>query len=224
MKQAVSSPLDLRRNLTSHDYPKKDMARQKLSPELKKAISTLSDKEKDKLLYRFVAKESLLAEQLTFRLLEQEATTEERRDIAEEKIIEQLEEIKEYRFSPKLLAWAIRACSGITTRHVRVTKDKYGEVSLSLFFLTEALERFGTQLLPFSSGQKTQSLYDYLVKRTLKVFTLLSKLHPETHLDFRPRMEQLGQLMEANTHLIRTATIHHLDLNWLLEGEWPDTL
>ena len=47
------------------------MARVKLTDDLKKAISGLSHKEKDKLLFRLIAKEPILAEQLVFKLLEE---------------------------------------------------------------------------------------------------------------------------------------------------------
>ena len=46
------------------------MARIKLSPDFKKAITALSHKEKDKLLFRLLPKEEMLVAQLEFQLLE----------------------------------------------------------------------------------------------------------------------------------------------------------
>ncbi len=46
------------------------MPRQKLPDELKAAISKMPDKEKDKLLFRLIAKEEALVNRLTFELLE----------------------------------------------------------------------------------------------------------------------------------------------------------
>jgi hypothetical protein len=48
----------------------KYMPRQKLPDELKAAISKMPDKEKDKLLFRLIAKEEALINRLTFELLE----------------------------------------------------------------------------------------------------------------------------------------------------------
>ena len=53
------------------------MARVKLTDDFKKAISMLPGKEKDKLLFRLLAKEEILVEQLTFQLLESNLSVEE---------------------------------------------------------------------------------------------------------------------------------------------------
>ncbi|MEL6674817.1 MAG: hypothetical protein AAFR61_21595 [Bacteroidota bacterium] len=196
------------------------MARQKLSPELKKAISELPEKEKDKLLFRFVAKESILFEQLTFELLEFGETRTERREEVAEEVPEILERIQAWRFSPKLLSWGMRKASGRITRHVRVTKDKYGEVSLNILMLRKSLELYGEECATFPD-YRTRPAYEYMVKRVLKIGKLLEKLHEDTMLDFRDDLAYLGEEMIRWPDLVQTAEYLGLDIVSLEGGDWP---
>ena len=113
------------------------MPRVKLTPELKKAISFLPDKEKDKLLFRLISLRPDLAEQLTFKLLEGGETTVERREDVRIYIERYLLSQVHIYYSPGYLLMEIRYLSGRINDHVKTTRDKYGEVDLNLFMLNK---------------------------------------------------------------------------------------
>src|SRR5438045_2886994 len=109
-----------------------------LSPQLKKAIKELSDTEKDKLLLRLLPKNPDLCNRLEYELVENSETQEERRD----KLAEEIKaKMNEEAYSPGFIMMDMRYLSGDITRHVKTTKDKYGEVSLALLMLRECLEK-----------------------------------------------------------------------------------
>lgn len=197
------------------------MPRVKLSAELKEALSDLSHKEKDKLLFRLLPANSKLVDRLIFDLLELGETQESRREEMEAVIEQELREASNYFYSPGILLLTLRELSGKITRHVQATKDKYGEVSLNLLMLVRSLELNGNKVAAVSH-RKARTFTDYTVKRTLKLLKLIAKMHPDMHLDFQEDLEQLGKYFGANDHLMRTSIHHGLDVNWLLNGEVPE--
>lgn len=168
------------------------MPRVTLSPEIKIAITAMTPKDKDKLLLRLVAKDDKLVEQLEFKLLEGSATTEERRDRISELIQSNLQEYQGKRFYPGGLTRALRKTSGQITRHVQVTKDKYGEISLNLELLLTAFRVFGHQL-PTIRSRKTDSLYQYIVKKAQRILTLIERMHEDYQLDFEENLEKMRE-------------------------------
>ena len=203
------------------------MPRIKLAPELKKAISGLSHKEKDKLLFRLIAKDSLLVRKLTFELLESEAgiTKEDKRATIEEALLDLLN--KEDFYSPGYLLSDLRHISGEITRHVRTTKDKYGDIYLNFVMLNTAFRLHGDRIRTFTSQKtksvkETRSFNDYVVKRALRLLKQLAKLHEDHILDFEGPMKELGGHIGDQPMTMKAAIFHGLDVNWLLRGEVPN--
>ena len=152
------------------------MPRRTLSPDLKKAISALSIREKDKLIFRLLPRDDKLVERLEYELLEEAATQEERRKEVATFIENSLAELHNERYlGPGFILYTMRAASGRISRHLFVTKDKYGEIALNLQLLIQVLRQFGRQLPEFRSS-KARNLTIYLIKRTIKVLNLLEKL------------------------------------------------
>lgn len=180
------------------------MPRRSLSKELKEAISLLPQKEKDKLLFRLIPKDAVLTEQLIFRLLEDAATTESRRAEVARAITDEYEELETYRFSPGFLKMSMRSLSGQITRHVRVTRDKYGEVELNLQLLNDALEQFQERLSEFPE-RRTFKLYTYIIRRAGKINTLLDKMHEDYRLDFEDELRRLHRFIEELPDLQKMA-------------------
>ena len=166
------------------------MPRVKLSPEIKIAITAMSAKEKDKLLLRLVAKDDKLVEQLEFKLIEAEATREERRYRVSELIEGNLLDFQQRRFYPGVLTRTLRKTSARITRHVQVTKDKYGEIQLNLELVNRCLELFAKKL-PTIPSRKVDSLYTYLIKKAMRIDTLLERLHEDYRLDFEDEIARL---------------------------------
>ena len=194
------------------------MARVKLTEDLKKAISGLSHKEKDKLLFRLIAKEPILAEQLVFKLLEEGVSAEDRRaDLAKE-INQYLIDYQKYYYSPGYLLLDLRSISGKITQHVKTTKDKYGEVVLNFLMLNKALELFGKKIGQVRPN-RSRTLNKYVINRAIKLLGLLRKIHVDYRLDFSDSMIALGKHIQSIDAMKRMADDFELDLELLLSGE-----
>ncbi|MFN3589019.1 MAG: hypothetical protein ACK4UP_06520 [Spirosomataceae bacterium] len=157
----------------------------KIAKELQKAILELPEKEKDKLLLRLIAKNDLLVEQLTFQLLEDESDIERRRRIVKDLIINTI--VKSYGSSLGWLIIDIRTCSGAITRHVKVTKDKYGEIELTLFLLERVLVENGEVFQTYS--RKLDKLMPYFLKKVESIVKKIKGFPEDYHLDFAPSLE-----------------------------------
>ncbi len=192
------------------------MARTKLSDELKEAISLLSNKEKDKLLFRLIAKDSALVEKLTFELLEDAASKDDRR----EEIYQMIDNgFNKYRYySPGYLLLVLRSLSGDINRHVKTTKDKYGEIQLNLLMLNKSLGLFGEKIRRAPS-HKSRTFNSYVVKRAIKLVGLLGKLHEDYLLDFQDDIQKLGQYMDEQPYMKLLADELGLDIEMLKRGE-----
>jgi len=177
--------------------------------------------DKDKLLFRLLAKESALVEKLTFQLLEDGSSTEERREEVQQFITNDLEKYQEYFYSPGYLLLQIRSLSGEITRHVKTTKDKYGEVQLNLFMLNKTMELYNEKVIPFRPD-RSRTFNEYVVKRTLKIYALMSKLHEDYLIDFKDDLQKLGKAIGSNHNMMKIAIYNMLDVNWLLKGILPD--
>lgn len=190
------------------------MTRVKLHPDLKKAISALPPKEKDKLLFRLLPKNEALVAQLEYELLEDGATRESRRAELQREIKITLKNVARNYYSPGYLLLDLRAISGDINRHVKTTKDKYGEVELNVFMLNQALELLGGQLRT-ATPWHSRTLHEYVAKRVLKLIGLLEKLPEDYHADFQQAFHHLGQVLEQQGNFLRVAKNLGLDLDLL---------
>lgn len=192
------------------------MARRKLSDELKEAITLLSAKEKDKLLFRLIAKDDALVRKLEFELLEEGSSLEDRREEIYSTIDKGFEKYRYY--SPGYLLLALRGLSGDINRHVKTTKDKYGEVQLNLLMLNKSLGLFGDKIRK-ASPYKSRTLNNYVVKRATKLVALLRKMHEDYLLDFQEDIEKLGAHIDEQPLMKRLAEELGLDIEMLKRGE-----
>lgn len=192
------------------------MARVKLTKEFKEAISYLSGNEKDKLLNRLLAKEPLLVEQLTFKLLEDSSSTEPRRKAMEDLILDRFDSHEFYTVG--FLLKDIRDLSSKITFHVRAIKDMFGEVSLNILMLTETLVRYNDQLNS-ATPKKIKSFAKYVILRCIKLMELIEKLHEDYRLEFEDELSYLGKLISENHHLSKAANFIGFDVNWFINGE-----
>ncbi len=193
-----------------------------LDSEIKAAISDLTHKEKDKLLFRLLPKEPDLVRKLRFDLLEGGDTVEIRREELAEAIRGRIDsDVVPNFYSPGYLLLDLRAMSGGISRHVKTTKDKFGEVSLNFLMLNHSLPRLVDQINA-TPKHRSHTLNDYVVKRGLKLLKLMGKLHPDLHIEFRDDMKLLGETIGRLPGMMKTAIYAGLDVNWLLAGEVPE--
>lgn len=172
------------------------MPRVKLSDELKKAIQCLSDKEKNKLLMRLIPSNDVLVDQLIFELLEHSETTEERRQEVSGTILLHADKYTARYYSPLTLLRVMRKMSSVLTRHVRVTKDKIGEIELNIQMLSAFL-------IPNRNNLKSESIFEmgklskYAITRLLKIQKLLDKVHDDYRLEYEDQINELHKMIKS---------------------------
>jgi hypothetical protein len=192
----------------------------KFSKEFKEAISHLPSIEKDKLLYRLLKKDILLAKRLEFELLS-DANVEDKRAEMQQHISEEVQRMTKGFYSTGYLNMDIRYLSGSITEYVKVTKDKFGEVSLNIQLLTEVLQQNREHILYASFGRASKLLVA-IIARAFKILLLSDKLHEDLLFDLKEDSKQLGLLIGDNDYLMRTAIFHGFDVNWLISGSPAD--
>ena len=151
----------------------------KLPKDLEKAVLNLPTKEKDKLLIKLIGKSELLIQQLNFQLLEDDSDLRHKREEIKNLI---LKVSKMYHDTPGWMMVDMRDLNGRITHHVKVTKDKYGEVELTLFLLNTFFENQLSNLEHYSGKSDTISLY--IAKRTEFLLNKLPKLHEDYYIEF----------------------------------------
>jgi hypothetical protein len=165
-----------------------------ISAELKTEILALPIKEKDKLLLRLIAKNDILIDQLQFQLVEESLTTESRR----QEVQDVLDKIYQKRnLITSQLYLEIRNASTLITRHIKVTKDKYGEVELLLNLLFDPMDMKPHLFTELNRNNDKISIY--FVKKCLTLLKKLNGLEEELRLDFLQKMNLLLQKIHRNS-------------------------
>ena len=190
--------------------------------DFKKALQELSEKEKYKLILRLLRRDMDLAEKLYFELVDTD-TIEDKRRILESTISKSIQRFSENYHSLDYIAVEMRSISGKISHHVKITKDKFGEISLNLQMLNETIEQ-NTFSLSHSKPQKSNKFYNYVIVRAFKILLLIDALHEDFLLDFKEDLERLGVNISKNEMLLKTANYNSLHVNWILDAEIPENI
>ncbi|MCL7988593.1 hypothetical protein M8998_11660 [Sphingobacterium sp. lm-10] len=165
-------------------------------PELKSAILSLPNKEKDKLLLRLINKDKLLIKRLHFQLLEDESDLQLR--------VESLRTQLKLLFSDAAqntannatagsiiaLSKLVRQANGLVNEHEKVTKDTFSEIEFRMLILREVTERFAL-VIGRSHLHASHKLHQYLAARIKFVFGKWKKLHEDLRFDFSEDLQQI---------------------------------
>ncbi|MBW3129288.1 hypothetical protein [Hymenobacter profundi] len=157
-----------------------------LPPDLRKALFNLPQKEKDQLLARLVAQDSVLTEQLSYRLLEGPDALEERRHRLRQQVDDP---VRGYHQTPNDLLLILRQLQARLAYHTKITGDTYCEVELSIRLL---LNVFAHQ--PESVARlhgPTQPLLQHLARRTQEALKQAQKLHEDYHVELADSLNEL---------------------------------
>jgi hypothetical protein len=190
-----------------------------IDPEFKKALQNLPSVEKDKLILRLLKHNLNLANRLRFELVDTE-TMEEKRASLQNEIEKSIRFATERYYSPGYLLMDLRGMSGMINEHVAITKDKYGEISLTCFMLKNLLQLNNERIATENFG-KAYTFCIYIIAKMFKIFLLIQKQHEDLHLEFREDIEAIGHLVGNNHHLMKVAINNGLDVNWLIHFEIP---
>jgi hypothetical protein len=152
-------------------------------------LRMLSPEQKDKLLLKLFRKDPLLVEKLAFEFFEDKSDLKNRVSMLKQKI--------SYFIAPNQLPWntpgelmmLMRSMNGQITVHVKITKDKYSEVELTLLLLNTSFERFLPMLN--EKSQRADKFSEYVLKRTGILLKNLKKLHEDNYLDFKDDLTKL---------------------------------
>jgi hypothetical protein len=152
-------------------------------------LKLLTPEQKDKLLLKLFRKDPMLVEKLAFEFFEDKHDLENRRQQIRHNIDKYIIQSYIVWDTPGELMMEMRSINGRITEHVKITKDKYGEVELILLLLNTAFERFWTML----NAKKTRAdtFSEYVLKKTQALMKLIAKLHEDNYMDFREDINRL---------------------------------
>jgi len=191
------------------------------SKEFKAALSNFSSIEKDRLIFRLLRKDKLLSKKLYFELIDTE-TVDQKRSQMEENIDEKVLLASKYIGNPKYFLVIIRRISAEITEHVKVTTDKFGEVSLNLFLINKILEN--NDKLNQQRFDNIYKLYIYLINKILKALILVKKIDEDYWLEIDELLEDLDIKIHENIYLEKLCINNSFDFNWLKCENIPDHL
>ena len=189
------------------------------SKEFKTALSQLSSVEKDRLIFRLLKKDKILSKKLYFELIDQE-TTDQKRDQMEDLVKEKVEYASKYMSNQKYFVVLIRKISAEITEHVKVTSDKFGDVSLNLFLINQVLE-FNPQLSR-QIFNEIYKLYLYIVNKVVKALSLTKKLDEDYWMEIDEYLSELYTKITGNIYLEKLFINNGIDLGWLNTENIPE--
>ncbi len=185
----------------------------KISDDLKNALLRLPAKDKDKLLLRLITKSDLLVKQLEFDLLEDKSTTDSRAAKIRVKIEQQLQNSSGGGQTPGYLLMDFRYTNPTITEHVKVTKDKYGEVALAIYLLATGL-RINKEILIKFPRNRFDTLAPYIVKRVQQLLVKIPKLHEDYFFEIRRDLNELLDLIYSIPQISAYASDVDLPKKW----------
>ncbi|WP_312344163.1 deoxyuridine 5'-triphosphate nucleotidohydrolase [Chryseobacterium binzhouense] len=189
------------------------------SKEFKTALSQLSGIEKDRLIFRLLKKDKILSKKLFFELIDEE-TADQKRDQMEKTVKDKVEYASKYLSNQKYFLILIRKISAEITEHVKVTSDKFGDVSLNLVLVTEIL-KFNDKLsrLRFNDVYK---LYLYLINKVVKALILTKKLDEDYWMEIDEYLSEVYDKITGNIYLEKLFINNGIDFNWLNVERIPE--
>lgn len=167
-------------------------------------LRMLTEVQKDKLLLKLFRKDPLLVEKLAYEFFEDKSDLNKRVNDIKQSIDKYVTKNQVPWDTPGDLMMQMRSLNAMITEHVKITKDKHGEIELTILLLNTAFERFWTMLN--EKKQRSQTFSKYVVTRTAKVLQVLKKMHPDNDLDFKADLNRLlAYLYEYSptTHLAK---------------------
>ena len=186
------------------------------SKEFKEAISAFSGKEKDKLIFRLLKKDRILAHRLYFELIDPE-TADDKRLQMQDLIIKEVSAAAKRFGRTKFFLTNIRKISSKITEHVKITSDKFGEVSLNLLLISETLKNSS------QSGDQYK-LYIYFLNKLFRSLILTTKLDEDYFLDLKPYFNDVKSQILENERLEKITLDNGIFLKWLNPENIPDQI
>lgn len=194
----------------------------KFHDDFKAALALLPAKEKDKLLWRLIKRDELLARRLEFELLAPYDAIDKRNDLGNV-IQDRIISMAGRRERLSAILSQFRYLSGDITRHVYITKDKIGEVLLNFILLQQAMLLLNNTSYLFG-GRTTQKYVVYMLNKLYRTCMMVNKLHTDYHIELEDDALKLGEIIQANSDLMKYVKHHKFNVNWLIDFDIPQDL
>lgn len=171
-------------------------------PDLKLSILDLSQKEKDKLLLRLIAKDDVLVEQLHFQLLEDSSDLNERTRNVFKKIDHLFDEAsktinsKNINSGQRQLLLLQKSQSGLVNFHSQITKDKLSEFELRIYILKESFNRFNFLFEDKMFGTNAEKLLKYQQARLLLITKLFHQFHEDIQYEYQDDIKMISSFLK----------------------------
>lgn len=191
------------------------------SKEFKQALSEFSSVEKDRLIFRLLKKDKLLSKKLYFELIDPE-NTDQKRNQMEEIIEEKVLAASRYIGNSKYYLVTIRKISAEITEHIKITTDKFGEISLHLLLVNKILE--SNEKLNQQRFDNVYKLYIYLINKIIRALILVKKTDEDYWMEFDELLQAIGFQIHENIYLEKLCITNGFDFNWLKCEHLPDHL
>lgn len=191
------------------------------SKEFKAALSAFSSVEKDKLIFRLLRKDKLLSKKLYFELIDPE-TTDDKRNAMEENVEEKILLAAKYIGNAKYFLTIIRKISAEITEHIKITTDKFGEVSLNLLLINKILDYNND--LSRQRFDNVYKLYLYLINKIFKSLILIKKLDEDYWMEFDEYLRNIQNKVSENHYLQKLCINNGLDINWFESDKIPENI
>ncbi|PWN63432.1 deoxyuridine 5'-triphosphate nucleotidohydrolase [Chryseobacterium oncorhynchi] len=191
------------------------------SKEFKAALSAFSSTEKDKLIFRLLRKDKLLSKKLYFELIDP-ATTDDKRSTMEEDVEEKILLASKYIGNAKYFLTIIRKISAEITEHVKITTDKFGEVSINLLMINKILDY--NNELSRQRFDNVYKLYIYIINKVFKSLILIKKLDEDYWMEIDEFLRDTQTKISENHYLQKLCINNGLDINWLECDNIPENI
>lgn len=191
------------------------------SKEFKAALSAFSSNDKDKLIFRLLRKDKLLSKKLYFELIDPE-TTDDKRNAMDEHVEEKILLASKYIGNAQYFLSTIRGISAEITEHVKITTDKFGEVSLTLILINKVLEY--NDDLSRQRFDNVYKLYIYIINKVFKSLILIKKLDEDYWIEIDEYLRDTQNKISENHYLQKLCINNGLDVNWLECDKIPENI
>lgn len=191
------------------------------SKEFKAALSAFSSTDKDKLIFRLLKKDKLLSKKLYFELIDPE-TTDDKRNAMEKEVAEKVLLASKYIGNAKYFLTIIRKISAEVTEHVKITTDKFGDISLNLLMINAILEY--NEDLSRQRFDNVYKLYLYIINKIFKYLILAKKLDEDYWMEIDELLSDTQNKILENHYLQKLCINNGLDFNWFECEKIPEDL
>ncbi|ATN06793.1 MULTISPECIES: hypothetical protein [Chryseobacterium] len=191
------------------------------SKEFKAALSAFSSQEKDKLIFRLLRKDKLLSKKLYFELIDPE-NTDDKRNAMEEQVEEKILLASKYIGNAKYFLTIIRKISAEITEHVKITTDKFGEVSLNLLMVSKILDYNND--LSRQRFDNVYKLYIYIINKVFKSLVVVKKLDEDYWMEVDEYLRDIQTKISENHYLQKLCINNNLDFKWFVCDDIPDNI